>query len=195
MHWYEIFKVIHFVGLIALFGFFVLYARAGERLQTARTLSEARTLLAMLESTRGMLRVGAVMLIVSGAAMTMLRWHGAHPFLIVGFIVLLISWIVCTVVGPRHERAIRAAIGDTEGSVTPDIALTILDPTAWGTVGAANGASIGVLVVMTLKVDWVTAFTIVLVLAAFVSAILTTLVRGRRDSLTKSQGNMGHESA
>jgi hypothetical protein len=73
MGWYEIAKVVHFMGFIALFGFFVVYARAGMRLRAATTLSEARTWLGMLEDARRMLPGAAVMFIVSGLTMAALR--------------------------------------------------------------------------------------------------------------------------
>jgi hypothetical protein len=116
MGWYEIAKVVHFMGLIALFGFFVVYARAGERL--------------------------------------------------------------------------RAALGEGEGPVSPAIARTILDPARWGTVGALNGASLGVLFVMTTKVGWTAAIAIVVLVAALVGGIFTSLVRRKRDGLSSGRAKV-----
>jgi len=187
MGWYELAKVVHFMGLIALFGFFVIQARAGERLRAARTLGEARTWLGMLDGARGMLPGGAVMFIVSGAAMAALRWRGPYPFMAVGFVTLVLIWVVWATVGARHLRAMRAAVGDAEGPVTSAIASTILDPARWGTTGALNGAALGVLFVMTTKVGWGAAIAIVLLLAALVGAIFTTQVRRKRDALASGR--------
>jgi hypothetical protein len=180
MGWYEIAKVVHFMGLIALFGFFVVYARAGERLRAAPTLGEARAWLAMLEGTRGMLPGAAGMFIVSGAAMAWLRWRGAYPFMVVGLATLVVIVAAWMLVGARHLRVLRDAIGEREGPVPATLARAILDPAPWGTIGALNGASLGVLFVMTTKLGWVAAIAVVVLLAALVGGIFTTLVRRRR---------------
>jgi hypothetical protein len=187
MGWYELAKVVHFMGLIALFGFFVIYARAGERLRAAGTLAEARAWLGMLEATRGMLPGGAGMFIVSGATMAALRWRGAYPFMVVGFVTLLAIWVLWAMVGPRHLRAMRAVVGDAEGPVSPAVARAILEPAPWGTTGALNGAALGVLFVMTTKVGWVAAIAIVVLLATLVGGVFTTLVRRRRDGVASGR--------
>jgi hypothetical protein len=188
MGWYEIAKVVHFMGLIALFGFFVLYPRAGERLRAATSLDEVRSWLGMLDATRGMLPGAAGMFIVSGVAMSYLRWRGPYPFMIVGFVTLIVIVAVWSLVGARHLRAMRAATGDGSGPVPPALSSLILDPTPWGTVGALNGASLGVLFVMTTKLGWVPAIAVVLVLAALVGGIFTTMVRRRRDGVLGTAG-------
>jgi len=183
MGWYEIAKVIHFMGLIALFGFFVIYVRAGTRLRAATTLSEARTWLGLLEETRGMLPGAAVMFIASGLTMTALRWRGAYPFITVGLVTLLAIWTVWALVGARHLRAMRAAVGDAEGPMSAALSQVILDPARWGTMGALNGAALGVLFVMTTKLGWAAAIAVVLLVAAVVGGIFTTIVRRQRDAL------------
>jgi hypothetical protein len=180
MGWYEIAKLVHFMALIALFGFFVIHARAGGALRGAKTLSEARTWLGMLEGTRDMLPGGAVMFLLSGIAMVALRWRGPYPFITVGMVTLLAIWITWAVVGSRHLRAIRAAVGDGEGAVPATLARTILDPARWGTIGALNGAALGVLVVMTLKLDWLWSVVAVLLLAALVGSVFANSVRSQR---------------
>ena len=182
MGWYEIAKVVHFMGLIALFGFFVIYVRAGTRLRAATTLSEARTWLGLLEETRGMIPGAAVMFIVSGLTMAALRWRGAYPFITVGLLTLLTIWTVWALIGTRHLRSMRAAVGDADGPVSPALARLILDPVRWGTMAALNGAALGVLFVMTTKLGWAAAITVVLLVAALVGGIFTTIVRRQRDA-------------
>lgn len=183
MGWYEIAKVVHFMGLIALFGFFVIYVRAGRRLRAATTLSEARIWLGLLEETRGMLPGAAVMFIVSGLTMAALRWRGAYPFITVGLVTLLTIWTVWALVGARHLRSMRAAAGDADGPISPALARLILDPVRWGTTAALNGAALGVLFVMTTKLGWAAALAVVLLVAALVGGIFTTIVRRQRDAL------------
>jgi len=181
MGWYEIAKLVHFMALIALFGFFVIYARAGGALRGAKTLSEARTWLGMLEATRGMLPGGAVMFLLSGITMAALRWRGPYPFITVGMVTLLVIWITWAFVGSRHLRAIRAAVGDSDGAISPTLARVILDPARWGAIGALNGAALGVLVVMTLKLDWLWSVVAVVLLATLVGTIFTANTRRQRD--------------
>jgi hypothetical protein len=183
MGWYEIAKLVHFMALIALFGFFVIHARAGSALRGATTLSETRTWLGMLDATRGMLPGGAVMFLLSGIAMAALRWRGPYPFITVGMVTLLAIWITWAFVGPRHLRAIRAVVGEGEGPVSSTLARVILDPARWGTIGALNGAALGVLVVMTLKLDWLWSVVAVVVLATLVGSIFTANVRRQRARL------------
>lgn len=183
MGWYEIAKVVHFLGLIALFGFFVIYVRAGTRLRAATTLSEARIWLGLLEETRGMLPGAAAMFIASGLTMAGLRWRGAYPFITVGLVTLLTIWTVWALVGARHLRAMRAAVGDTDGPMSATLTRLILDPTRWGTMGALNGAALGVLFMMTTKLGWAAAIAVVLLVAALVGGIFTTVVRRQRDAI------------
>ena len=180
MDWYQIAKVVHFMGLIALFGFFVIYARAGTKLRASTTLGDARAYLGMLEMTKGMLPGAAGMFLVSGIAMVGMRWRAPYPFVTVGFIVLVTLWIVGSLVGSRHLRAMRAVIGSADGPMPADAKRVILDPAAWGTIAALNGAALGVLFVMTTKVGWVAAIAIVLGIAALVGGIFTSNVRRLR---------------
>jgi hypothetical protein len=124
-----------------------------------------------------------VMFIVSGVTMAALRWRGSYPFMVVGFVTLLVVWVVWILVGARHLRAMHLAIGDADGSVSPALARVILDPARWGTMGALNGASLGVLFVMTTKVGWVAAIAVVLFVAALVGGIFTAMVRRSRYGL------------
>lgn len=184
MDWYQIAKVVHFMGLIALFGFFVIYSRAGTNLRASTTMSDARAWLRMLEATKGMLPGGAGMFLVSGFAMVAMRWRGPYPFVTIGFVVLLAIWIVGSLTRSRHLRAIRAVIGDAEGAVPASVRQVILDPVAWGSIATLNGATLGVLFVMTTKVGWVASIAIVVGLAALVGAILTRSVRRQRAGVT-----------
>src|SRR3954469_19157157 len=99
MGWYEIAKGVHFMGLIALFGFFVIFARVGEQLRTATTMHDVRGWLGVLEATRGMIPGATGMFIVSGGVMAWLRWRGPHPFMIVGFVTLIVIAALWSLVG------------------------------------------------------------------------------------------------
>lgn len=182
MGWYEIAKVVHFLGLIALFGFFVICARAGAKLRQAASVGEARTWIGMLEATRGMVPGAAVMFLASGFTMAGLRWRGPFPFVTVGLLSILIIWMLWGLVGARHLKAMRAAAtaGADADPIGGALAAVVLDPARWGTLGALNGAALGVLFVMTTKPGWPASVTVVLVLATIVGAVYASGVRRQR---------------
>lgn len=187
MDWYQLVKIVHFMGLIALFGFFILYARAGGRVRAAVTTREALPWLELLEVARPMLPSGIVMLAVSGALMGWLRWRGAYPFMAVGLVTALAIWLAWAGVGARHLRAIRAVLGDAEGTIAPRAADVLRDPARWGVMGAINGAALGALVVMTLKLGWVGSIAIVVGGTALVGLGIALTARRTRDALARGR--------
>jgi hypothetical protein len=164
--WYELVKVVHFMGLIALIGFFIIYSRAGPRLRAATDMKEVRFWLGLLDLARPMMPGGAAMLLVTGLAMMAMRWRGSYPFATVGFVALIVIWAGVAIVGGRHLRAMHAAAGTTDGAVPPELARVILDPRPWTTLFALNTTALGVLIVMTTKLDWPWAVGVVGVLGA-----------------------------
>ena len=182
MNWYQLAKVLHYVGLIALFGFFVLASRAGTRLRAATRTGDARTWLDLLDVARPMLPSGVLMLTVSGAAMAAISWRAAYPFVVVGLAVTLAIWGAWALVGAPYLGRVRTALGDGDVPIGSDAASLIRDPRAWGAIGAINGAAMGVLVVMTLKPGWVGAIALVLVFASALGVGLAVTVRRARDA-------------
>jgi small-conductance mechanosensitive channel len=190
MPWYELVKVVHFMGLIALFGSFVIYPRAGPRLRAATTMNEVRSWLGMLELTRGMFHGGAGMMLLSGVAMTAMRWRTPTPFVAVGMITLLVMWIVFAVIPNRHLRAIRAAVDDRTGPVPADVSRTILNARPWVTMFALNIVTLGVLFEMTLKLGWVGAVSLV-VGAAILGAVIGVTVMRRERNVAAAAASKG----
>ena len=135
----------------------------------------------------GMMPGAAVMFMASGLTMAALRWRGPYPFVAVGLVTILGIWTTSAVVGGRHLRAMRAAIGEGDGPVSPTFARVVLHPARWGTMGALNGAALGVLFVMTTKLGWVAAIAVVLSVAALVGGIFTAAVRRQRDALEEAR--------
>ncbi|HKO47175.1 MAG TPA: hypothetical protein VJV79_05600 [Polyangiaceae bacterium] len=180
MPWYELAKVVHFLGLIALFGFFVIYSRAGPRLRKAKDLAEVRVWLGLLDLAKPMMPGAGVMLIASGVTMGMLRWKGPYPFMMVGLITIAIIWTLAARIGGRHLGAMHAAAVAESGPVPPELSRIILDPKPWATLFALNTAALGVLIVMTTKLGWVGAVSVVLGLAILGALIGSRMVAGER---------------
>ena len=166
MRWYELVKFVHFMGLIAVAGFFIIYSRAGPRLRAATDMKEVRVWLGLLEVARPMMPGGAMMLILSGLVMGWMRWRGLFPFMIVGLVTLGIAWATSARAGGRHLRAMRAAATAESGAVPPELARVIGDPGPWSAMLAINLAVIGVILIMTLKLGWIAAPAVVVALGA-----------------------------
>jgi len=129
MHLYEIAKFFHFLGLVALAGFFIIYSRAGPQLRKAKDMKEVQTWLGVLQSTRPMMPAGAILLLLSGLTMGALRWKGPYPSMVVGLLTLLVIWIGTAIADGRHLRAMRAAASGQTGAVPPELSRLILNPT------------------------------------------------------------------
>jgi hypothetical protein len=178
MNWYTIAKFVHFLGVIALFGSFVISARAGTRLRAATTTTEIRTWLDMIEATRPMVEGGAGMLLVSGLTMSLLRWRGAFPFIAVGLVVLIVIGMMSATIVRSHLASIRRYVSD--GNVpSDDLMLAIHNPAIWSLRFALNAGALGVVFVMTTKPGWIVASAIVVV-AATIGALVGQRLAGQR---------------
>lgn len=177
MHWYEVVKLIHYLALIALFGAFVIYPRAGARLRASTTEAEARAWLGMLELTRGMVNGGAPMMVVSGGLMAWLRWRALYPFTAIGALTLTLAWILFVASPSRHLRLVRAALAQGEGEVPPNTARMISKPGPWTAMMSINLAVLGVLAEMTLKLGWTAGVALVAGAAVLGAVIARTILR------------------
>ena len=186
MRWYELTKIVHFIGLIALFGFFMINLRAGMQLRAATQLADVRTWLGVLQGSRGMLHGGSGLLLISGIVMIAIRWRGPFPFTTVGMFTLLLMWSL-SVVGGRHVRSIRAAIPSGNGSIPDGLRAIILAPRPWAVMAAINGAAAGVLLIMTWKPGWVGAAATILLTSAAGAVIGNASIRRQRATASAGQ--------
>jgi len=177
MHVYEITKVVHFLGLISLVGFFIVYQRIVPGIRASQDMSQVRTWIGLLSNIRPMLPSGAIMMLASGLVMTSMRWRTqAYPFATIGLVVILMIAIGGSIAVARQLRALEAAATAPTGPVSDAVSRAAWHGGTWTFMLTVNFAAIGVLVLMTTKVGWIPAITIVMVLAA-VGAFIGT--RGR----------------
>lgn len=186
MGWYELALVVHFLGLIAIAGFFVIYSRAGPALRKATDMAEVRVWLGMLEAAKPMMPGAGVLLILSGFVMASMRWRGPYPFVTVGLVALIIIWIAAAVVGGRHRRAMQAAAGTATGAVPAELSRVILNPKPWATMFSLNLAALGVLFVMTTKINWIPAISVLVGLAIVGGFLGARLTAGDRDRFARA---------
>ena len=164
MPWYELTKVLHFLGLISFIGFFIILTRVGIALRAAKTTREVRTLATMLDGARPMLPSGSALLLVSGVIMTGMRWRAPYAFAIGGLATLLVITPIAMIGIKRLLATIRAAIGEHDVGLNDAMRAAINTPSQWGAVLACNTAAVGVFLSMTIKPPWpwVTGFIVVL---------------------------------
>lgn len=177
---YEIALFIHFLGLITLFGAFVLMQRGGARVRQAATVGELRLWLGLLQTTRPMFPASSVFLLASGLYMTADVWTFETPWVVVG----IVSVVAFAVVGPtvvgRGLGAIGAAAATAgEGPVPAELTERIAEPRPWIAMSAMNGAAIGLVWIMVTKPGWAGAIGVVLGLA-LVGGIIGSRVLRRR---------------
>jgi hypothetical protein len=170
MRWYELTKLLHFMGLLSMGGYAMFYARIGGRLRGAATVGDARTWLGLLRASRGMLHGGAGLLLLSGIIMIGMRWHGAFPFATIGMIALLAIWLVGIIPG-RHLRALDNVMPTNDGPVSPELRAALVRPLPWMVGFAANLSTLGVLFIMTVKPGWGLTTGIVIGMAALGAVI------------------------
>jgi hypothetical protein len=189
MRWYELAKIVHFMGLVALFGFFMISVRSSMQLRAATQLTDVRIWLGVLQGARGMLHGGSGLLLISGIVMIALRWRGPFPFATVGMLTLLSIWALAAV-GGRHLRSIHAAIPSGNGPIPDGLRAIILAPRAWAVTAAMNGAAVGALFVMTWKPGWIGAAITILLTSAAGATIGYASVRRQRANASAGQLSM-----
>jgi hypothetical protein len=187
MNAYNIALFVHFLGLITLFGAFVIYPRAGMRLRAAGTRGEVRGWLGLLEATRPMFGAGPGLLFLSGLYMSAVKWKAAYPWIVVAFIGLVAISALAGRVGTRHLRAVRTAVGESDGPVPIELSRLIGDPKPWTIMMAMNGTAVGVVWIMTTKPGWIGAVGVVAVATALGAIVGSAMVRRglRRPAIEK----------
>jgi uncharacterized membrane protein YqjE len=181
MHVYDIALFVHMLGLISLFGAFVISVRAGARLRAATTLEQARTWLGLLVSTTRMFPAGLGLLLVSGLYMMIDRWKSPYPWIVVALVGLILLGALGGGVVDRRLRAMSAAAAEGGEAAAERLFRLIADPLPWTLMAALNGLALGVVWVMSTKPRWAGSIGVV-ALAAVLGAVLGSLSlrRGRR---------------
>jgi hypothetical protein len=161
MQLYDLALFIHMLGLIALFGGFVLFHRAGARLRASATAEEVSTWLGLLDATGPMFPSGLLMLLASGLYMTFTRWQPELPWITMSIVGLLVIMILGAAVVDRHRKAIRKQLAGTTGPLTAGLTRLIRNPVPWMMAGMLNGIALDVVFLMTTKLQWLLSVTVI----------------------------------
>jgi hypothetical protein len=177
---YNVALFVHLLGVIALFGAFVLLQRAGGHLRAAETVEQVRVWADLARSTTGMLIGGAVMLLLSGMFMLADTWGSMPPWAAVALVGLVAITVLHAVVNrPHFARVGVAAAAAADGPLPPELARLIATPLSWALVFSMNGVALGSLWLMATKLDWIGSIVSVVILGALGAAIGTVVVRPR----------------
>jgi hypothetical protein len=173
MRAYAVTMFVHVLGIIALFGAFVLHHRAIGRLRRAARREEARPWAELLVEIRAMLPAGAAMLLASGGYLAARLTAPTEAWIMVAATtVLLIGAVSLAVVNP-YIGAVRDALRDGDGPMgaAADAIARPLPPTL---LAAANGAALGATWLMTARPGMLEA-----VLAVAIPAVAGALIGAR----------------
>ncbi len=168
MRAYAIAMTVHVLGIVALFGGFAILHRAGARLRAATRIEDARPWAELLATARAMVPSGVVMQLLSGGYLGARAgmWQSRAAWLEVSATTLILVGLVILLVAlPRLGAAIRA-VQEGSGPIPPAAAARIGDRAAWSALLAANGASLGIIWLMTAKPALLESLLVVLVPAA-----------------------------
>ena len=167
MPWYELTKVLHYIGFITLIGFFIVYTRVRITFASAKTTREAHQLVAVLDASRGMLPAGSAILLLSGIIMTGMRWRSPYAFPIGGIVTLLVITPVAMSFLKKQIATMRAALGAGDAGLSDAMRAAINTPRQWGMMMACNLAVAGTLLIMTLKPGWMFVTGVLVVFPIF----------------------------
>ena len=133
-----------------------------------------------LRPAAGLFPVAVVVLLGSGLYMMSRAWSLGTPFVAVGLTtVVLMAAVGASVLRSRFEVIGRASAEAGDGPIPPQIDRMVASPVTWVVLSAINGATLGVVWVMTNKPGWAAAPAIVAALAA-VGGGVGAYLAGRR---------------
>ena len=188
MNLYNISLFVHMIGLIALFGGFVILQQAGARLRRAATWQVARTWLELLRLAPSMLIAGTVFMLASGLVMTRVQWTFMTPWVLVAMVIAVMFVVLGVLVVGRSLTRIGRASRESEGPISGQARTLLAAPVLWSTLLGMNGAALGVVWLMTTKPGWGGSIGIPLVLTVLGSFSGLALARSRRSQATERRG-------
>jgi Predicted integral membrane protein (DUF2269) len=190
---YTVALFVHLLGVITLFGGIGLQQLGASRLRAATTVQEVRLWIGLLRPTGRMVPAAGALLLASGLYMAR-SWPRGTPFVVVGFLTLLVMAAVGAGVIGRWLAAIgRASAVPAGGPIGPDLARLIRGPAGSIALSAVNGAAFGVVWLMTNKPGWAASVSVVAGATALGGAIggLLSRARSSRTAIAPSPAGEG----
>lgn len=151
---YAIAFVVHMLGIISLFGGFILFQHAGARLRSAATWEEARLWASMIRVMPAMATGGSVFLLASGLYMAIAKWGMRTAWVSMGMAaVVVLTLLGVLVVKPAMEKVFRA-VDSSSGPIDEGARNAIKGSPLWPWNFAMNSASLSILWLMSAKPGW-----------------------------------------
>jgi protein-S-isoprenylcysteine O-methyltransferase Ste14 len=167
MDLYGIALFIHMLGVITMFGAFVLLQRVGAQVREAETAEQLRSSIGILRPLGQMFTTATVFLLASGLYMTAQVWTFTTSWVVVGIAtILMIMGLGSSIPGRRLGQIAGAAMKAPAGPLPDELRLATKDPMLWMVATLNSAAALGVVWLMTNKPGWVVSIAVVVVLAA-----------------------------
>lgn len=176
---YEFALFLHICGVIVLFSAISLELVAGRQLFGARDVATVRTWTGVLAVNGRLFPIAVLVLIATGLFMTFDTWEITTPWVLTSLITLIgMSGLGSTVQGRRLQAVHQSAAALPDGPTAAPLQAQILDPVMWTSIGASDGAGLGIVFLMTTKPGWLGSLAVVVV-AALVGAAIGRAAAGR----------------
>jgi hypothetical protein len=167
MDLYGVALFIHILGVISLFGAFVLLQRVGAQVRAAESSEQLKLLMGILRALGNMFTTATVFLLASGLYMTARVWTFTTSWVVVGIATILMIMVLGSAIPGKRLAAIGAAAGSAPpGPLSDDLRQATRDPQLWMVASMNSTAAMGVIWLMTNKPGWLWSIVIVVVLAA-----------------------------
>ena len=186
MNIYSIVLYLHIVGSLLLFVAMGIEFITVSRLRSAGTAEQARDWLSVLGSIRVIGPVALVTILVPGLYMaaTSAGWQGWN-------ILALVAMVVMAALGAASNAArlpaIGRSIGPLRGPLPPEARVRLRDRIVWSSILTRIGIGLGIVLLMTVKPDFVKAI-VALVAFAVAGTAVAFATSGRAPSSMEPRG-------
>lgn len=154
---------IHLLGVVTLFIAVGMVQRLGAKIRSASSVEELRLWFSLVRTTGPMFPAAALVILASGLFMAARSFSFETPWIAVA----IGAVVVMMILGGGVLGRAMAAMGKeaaSAGSVTPELARAIANPTPWVVLGLNSGMAIGVLWLMVNRPGWAQSIGVVVVL-------------------------------
>jgi hypothetical protein len=140
----------------------------------------------MLQFAPGMLIVGAVLLLISGAYMAGTRWGMHAPWVMVGMAAALLALAISVFVILPGLRRLRRVCEGNSGSIRPQDKPSVVASPIWAWSAVTNGIALSIAWLMVMKPGWVYSIALPIVLGTIGWTVSWMLARAgrKRQSIT-----------
>jgi hypothetical protein len=156
MTFYSLALFAHMAGVLGLFIAIGLLWISILRLQRARTMAQVRERISLASVQERLLPTASLLILLAGIYMTVTTWGWKTPWIDVSLAALVVMGTLGGAVINRRLKAMRIASSTAEapgGSIPAELRGQITDPVLWTAVQTNGFTGLGVVFLMTTKLD------------------------------------------